>query len=434
MSRLTLITMLGCTGNLAGPELEEPPAPTIPQDVIPEEGTPTVGAYLSGTFSTLPAFQGVASVYGSVLLVRQLDGTASLSIAAAGLTPSVEHTAHVHAMPCDYGEGGGHYYIDPATPEIGEANEIWPRLTPGPEGYATTGLTLPAPPRGDALSVVIHDPETAEKLACADLKPEQAFGAAAAGTFSPFAYYEAIDETITGSASLLMSSSSTLTVELSGLTDTESYLAHLHVMPCELLDGGGHYKLDPSIVDTLEYNEVWPEIVSTGGGANATFSVTGHTIREDGASVVIHRVAGEEVPKVACANLAREEYLPLSTVGQFAPVPAAVSTLMGQATLQRRMDGATLLTVELTGGAPGAAYASHLHALPCSVLDGGGHYKIDPAVVDPIEENELWLDLRADATGAAKRTVGFAHLARAEAQSVVVHDEASNKLVCADLE
>jgi hypothetical protein len=434
MSSLVLVTMLGCTGNLADPQTEDPPDPAIPQDVIPPEGTPTVGAYLAGTFVTLPAFQGVASVYGSVLLVRQLDGTATLSIAAAGLTPSVEHTAHVHAMPCEYGDGGGHYYLDPATPDAGEPNEIWPRITPGPEGYGTTELTLPAAPRGDALSIVIHDPETTEKLACANLEPEQAFGASASGTFSPFAYYEAIDETITGTASLLMSSSSTLTVELSGLTDTESYLAHLHVLPCEVLDGGGHYKLDPSVVETLEQNEVWPEVISTGGGANATYSLTGHTIREDGAAVVIHRVAGEEVPKVACANLTREEYLPLLTVGQFELVPAAVTTLAGQATLQRRMDGATLLTVELTGATPGSAYASHLHALPCSVLDGGGHYKIDPNGADGTEENELWLDLRADAAGALKRTVGIPHLARADAQSVVVHDEASNKLVCADLE
>lgn len=438
MRRLSVLVSLSWA--CAGEEPQELPTPatsppTIPGDVVPEEGAPIVSAYLSGRFETLPAFAGVASVDGTALLSRNLDGTASLSLSVAGLAPSVEHTAHVHAQPCDYGEGGGHYYLDPASPDIGEANEIWPLLSPGPDGYSNVSISIPEAPRGDALSIVVHDPETNSKLACADLVPEQILGATASGTFSAFAAYEAIDEAIGGTAALLMSSSSELTLDLSGLSEADSYLAHLHVMPCEVIDGGGHYKLDPSVVEALAANEVWPEIVvAPGGTAQATAEVSGHTIREDGASVVLHRVAGEEVPKVACANLAREAYLPLTTFGALGALPASASTLRGSATLLRRFDGATLLSLDVAGATPNTAYTAHLHALPCGVLDGGGHYKIDPAGPDGDEANELWVALRADGAGVMKRTVGITHQARAEAQSVVVHDEAGTKLVCADLD
>jgi hypothetical protein len=426
--------LVACTGEIEAFDTGAPTAPEPVGDVIPPEGAPVVAAYLSGPLQTLPAFAGVANVWGSALLVRKLDGTATLSLGASGLTPAVEHTAHVHTWPCAY-EGGGHYYHDPAYPEEGETNEVWAKLTPDAEGNATTKYDVAYPMRGDALSVVVHDPATGEKLACADLAPEQVVGAKATGTFAPFAYYEPIDETITGAAELVMAGTSTVTVNLGGLSPADSYSAHVHVLPCEILDGGGHYKLDPSVVEALPDNEIWPTItVGPDGSASYTSTVTGHTIREDAAAVVIHRIVGAEVPKVACANLVREQYLPLSTFGQLTPLPAAGVVVGGSATLTRRMDGASLLKLEAQGLVPGAQYAAHLHELPCGVADGGGHFLYDPAQPDGTPGNELAVDLVAGADGTATRTVGEAWMARAEGQSVVLHSADGTRLACADLE
>lgn len=77
-----------------------------------------------------------------------------------------------------------------------------------------------------------------------------------------------------------------------------------------------------------------------------------------------------------------------------------------------------------------------LHARDCSTGDGGGHYEIDPAVEGAVEDNELWLSVSTDASGVGTAEVASPHLARAEAQSVVIHDndEAGTRLACFDLE
>ena len=36
-------------------------------------------------------------------------------------------------------------------------------------------------------------------------------------------------------------------------------------------------------------------------------------------------------------------------------------------------------------------YGSHVHNLPCSVDNGGGHYKLDPSEPTTIESNEMWV-------------------------------------------
>jgi hypothetical protein len=431
-----LLLATACNGGLE--ELDgDTAAPTAPQqlpDDVPPEGPATVSAWLVGPFATLPAFVGVADVQGKALLARHVDGTTMLSLAAAGLAPGVEHTAHVHTWPCEF-EAGGHYLLDPSVVDGGETNEIWATLTPDADGVATWVETLQLTARGDAISIVIHDPESGDKLACADLAPEQPVGASASGTFGPFAYAETIDETISGTVSAVIGNSSTLDVSLSGLTETETYAAHVHALPCSVTDGGGHYKLIPSVEGTEQANEIWPEIlVAVGGTATAAVTVTGHVLREDAQSVVVHRTSAPDSPKVACAELTRGSYLPLTTYGQFIALPTGPgSAATGSAELQRRFDGATVLTLDLKGLSPGGTYPAHLHELPCGVLDGGGHYLVDPGIADGDETNELWANVVADATGAAVRSVGFTHTARAEAQSVVLHAEDGTRLACADL-
>jgi Cu-Zn family superoxide dismutase len=76
---------------------------------------------------------------------------------------------------------------------------------------------------------------------------------------------------------------------------------------------------------------------------------------------------------------------------------------------------ATGTTVRLTAGGlvPRRAYGAHLHTRPCTAVpdQAGPHYQhsadpktpsVDPAYANP--RNEVWLDLTADATGAATVT------------------------------
>ncbi|GAA4936195.1 Cu-Zn family superoxide dismutase [Actinomycetospora succinea] len=99
--------------------------------------------------------------------------------------------------------------------------------------------------------------------------------------------------------------------------------------------------------------------------------------------------------------------------------------------------GATTATLRVEGMVPDRGYAVHAHVRPCGPTgaDAGPHYqdRIDPAATpqtpssDPAYANprdEVWLDLRTDATGAgsATTTVPFAFTDRAP-ESVVVHEK-----------
>ena len=80
------------------------------------------------------------------------------------------------------------------------------------------------------------------------------------------------------------------------------------------------------------------------------------------------------------------------------------------------------------------SYSSHVHNLPCSVDNGGGHYKLDPSESGVIESNEMWLNF---STFFSSRTVRktFRITARADAQSVVLHDpDTGSRVACADLD
>jgi len=402
-------------------------------DNVPPEGPASVTGLLAGNFYPLAAFDGTP-VLGGAQLVRYVDGTARVSVAAAGLASGTPHNVHVHTWPCDY-EAGGHYKIDPAVKETVDTNELWPAFTTDADGrgmaYVSTG-----PIRGEALSVIIHDPVSGDKMACADLEPLASIGGKASGTFSPFALYETIDETITGTAEITYLSSSKLNVSVQGLDDGEEYRTHLHALPCDTLDAGGHYKLDPSNLDTVEANEVWPTLTPSGGSANDEVTTSGHMIRDDAQAVVLHRVVGNEVPKVACATLTRAAWNERFLSGSPSLLPEATARgldIQGSATLTRRLDGVSVAEVELYYLAPNAVHPIHLHDAPCSVGDGGGHYYVDPGQSEVGESNELWVTVQSNENGYAKRAVGIPHVVRAEAQSMVVHAEDGARLACIDL-
>jgi len=394
---------------------------------------------LRGSFAPLPGYAGQA-LTGEALLVRRLDGSTQVSIQVLGLQAATQYPSHVHNQPCAV-LAGAHYLIDPAA-AAGEGNEIWLSVTTNADGVGVSEQLVPKHvARGDALSIVVHDPAAASaKMICADLSVGGDGELSAHGTFSPFATAEAIDGAIAGTVELLRSSAGTkVTLAVTGLDPAQSYDCHVHALPCGVTSAGGHYKLDPSNAATVESNELWPNLGDTSDGVATGPTSFTHRARLDAQSVVIHRHSNGTTPKVACADLPVDEYPDLSLQGTSVRLPAATPdfpTLIATAQLLRSLDGTTRVQLTATGLTPGVTYPAHVHNLPCAVQSGGGHYLRDkdaPAT----EDNELWLPLPADEQGAGDARVATVHVATADARSIVIHDPNSQpsgaRLACIDL-
>jgi len=393
---------------------------------------------LVGTFAPLPDYADEDSS-GRAVLTR-IDGETSVSVQLVGLTPDTYYPAHVHQMPCAQ-LGGGHYKIDPAVEATEEVNELWVGFTTDADGNGTGSITVPHAVRGDALALVVHDPGAENaKMLCADLVLQGSDIPTASGTFSSFAAATEADETIAGTAVMVVDLSTDVTLNVTGLDPEAEYVTHVHALPCSVMDAGGHYKIDPSIEETSEDNELWPSLMPDETGAAEAMYRNQHEARFDAQSVVIHKVDGDTAPKVACADLTIENYPSVLSEGD-AIVPFAIADergydeLEGEARLTRDPDGMSQVVLMMSGLITGETYPAHVHALPCSVNDAGGHYKLDPSVTDTAEENEIWLPVTADEAGMGTSSISLAHVPRAEGQSVVVHDyEDSAKLACIDLE
>lgn len=135
--------------------------------------------------------------------------------------------------------------------------------------------------------------------------------------------------------------------------------------------------------------------------------------------------------------------------GKFETLPAGTTmglSLEGTVKITRTADGTTVRIV-VRGLEPGTTYGAHLHSSPCSVNEGGSHYKNDPAGAST-PPNELWLSttddplagITANAGGVAVASGSADWVARAEADAVVIHAIPSGgtpasgpKIACADL-
>ncbi len=390
---------------------------------------------LVGEFAGYGDYDGIG---GRAQLMRHRDGTTTVQLYADGLAPMVAYGVHVHVFPCDIAQAGGHYKIDPAIPDVIAENEIWPTMTTNDRGVGTTSLTVAHVARGNAQSVVIHDPMADNtKMACADLRaPGPAW--TAAGILAPFAAATEADGSIAGDARLSVDEQGTrIELTVSGLRPDESYSAHLHALPCHVGDGGGHYKIDPTVPDTVAENELWPVVMPDAAGAASATLSSPHRVRASGQSIVIHRKRGDASPKVACATLVRRDYDDVETSGLGVLLPEAIaqgSRLNVEARLVRRLDGTTEGFIGVQNARPGKLYPVHLHAYSCAVEVAGGHYKIDPSVQAPTPDNELWLDFEANANGFGARSATIPVLARPEATAYVVHDpDDGSRLACVEL-
>jgi hypothetical protein len=260
----------------------------------------------------------------------------------------------------------------------------------------------------------------------------------AAGDFAPFAAAMDSDQTIAGTASMTVSASGTqIELAVTGLTAGETYPVHVHALPCAVMDADGHYKIDPSVTDALEDNELWPTLTPDDSGEASSSFMNAHVARPDALAVVIHHAIAEPAPKIACADLVRKDYAPFETLGTLAALGAAtdagVEAITGTASMMRTLDGKTRANVTVGGLTPETEYPIHVHDRACEAMSGGGHYKLDPMVSEAVANNEIWLTLTTDATGAGNRNVMVDHVARAEAQAIVVHGADSMRLGCIDL-
>ncbi len=437
----SLVLVAGCAGE----------APPVTGDDEPDAGMmmgeqptePVVRSIVGGSFRPLAAFTGIE---GRALLVRKLDGTSEVSIALDGGTAGTEYVAHVHIAPCAYqivtppavATFTGHYMIDPAQTTTIEANELWVKPTTSATGMIVGSATFQHIPRDEAISVVVHDPVMG-KMACADLYAnEVASTIEFSGQVAAFPD-AGIDIGVTGTVTAARTdTSTTFNLTLAGLTAANTYEAHLHNQPCEVLAGGGHYMIDPTVPPPADAaNEVWFTVPPN--STTATLPVTvPFGARTDAQSIVAHRVednAGVITKvKIACGNLTRTTPIaPFETTGSAVALPASAGmNLTGTALMTRKFNGVTEVAVVMTGLAPNTAYAAHVHNQPCSFEAGGGHYKFDPASTEPT--NEMTFELASNAEGTASDSTWVAKVATAEAQSLIVHGAESARLACFDLE
>lgn len=424
----------GGEGGAPGPGPGDPPGdvPAGPFVATP----PPVRAYVaSGSFGPLGAYQGIS---GKAQLVRHADGTSEVQLHIEGLGVEKAYPAHLHTLPCAYA-GGPHYKLDPSIEETAADNEIWPGFTTDAGGVGRATVSTPHAVRPDGQAVIVHDPDGDNaKMACADLWVDGEDGFVRQGPFRPFAAAEGIDAGITGSASMTVDDAgAALVVDVTGLKQGTDYVSHVHTLPCAVAGGGPHYLMDPDAEGGAAENEIWPWVAAGADGGSATRLQTPHAVRPDAQSVVIHRVAGADTPKVACADLVRPSYPDRVATGTSTLLQAGTdkgyADAAATATVTRSIDGGTTVELSLAGLPADQTYPAHVHEYSCALASGGGHYVKDPAAPGG-EDNEIWPSVTVDATGAGTKTVSTPHLARPEAQSIVVHDyDDGARILCIDL-
>ncbi len=398
----------------------------------PSSSTKILSSLYTGNFlATAAGLLLYPDLSGKAWLSRSLAGKTEVYVHVNGLTPSRDYMAHVHNLPCSLG-GGGHYLIDPNVVGTVEANEIWPSFTTDPNGnavgYAAVNSHIARP---EAQSVVVHEPGSGDRIACVDLHENQATTTSIGGYFKNGAGGNTLDLNIGGTATITRNSNGNTEVDVSvrGLpASLANYPAHVHNLPCEINDGGAHYMIDPTSTVVEEANEIWPIGSSDASGNSIThFVKQGHRARPEAQAIVIHNPA--DGSRLACATLNLRNQFKILDAGLLAELD-----VLGTISISRGLDGTTKITLDVAGLDSNTDYGAHVHNLPCS-LGGGGHYKIDPDVSEVIRENEIWPSFKTDDTGRGLVDLTVAHLARPEAQSIVIHEPGTGaRLVCADFE
>jgi hypothetical protein len=391
-----------------------------------------------GEFETTDAGRGLGyDITGTALMVRSSSGTKVWTqVVGVGLNANSTYGSHVHNLPCALG-GGGHYKIDPTEPTTIEANEIWPILHTDQDGIGYGFAESTHIARVEAQSIVVHASD-GTRIACADLSDGTKGPTTTCGEFELLPAGEELGLKISGYAIMRRDSRGThVCVQVRGLNFSGgvSYPAHVHDLPCDVNSGGGHYKIDPTESGTVEENEIWPTVVKGRRRTGVGYASVDHIARPEAQSVVIHHP--ETKARLACATLVKSWPTRLVTTGTFEVTARGhelgYGRLRGTATMTRNSRGQTFVSVSVKGLDRRTTYAAHVHALPC-YMGGGPHYKIDPSVSGTVEENEIWPIIRTNSRGRGRGWAWSDHLARPEAQTIVIHDpDTGDRVACANL-
>jgi hypothetical protein len=125
-------------------------------------------AFRSGSFKTTETGTALyGSITGRAHLKISSDGESQVKLYVSGLKPSQSYGSHVHNGACESG-GGGHYLDDTAGKDEA-ANGLFPLFKTNSDGVGRGDAKNKFIVRPDARSVVIHEPGTGERIACADL-------------------------------------------------------------------------------------------------------------------------------------------------------------------------------------------------------------------------------------------------------------------------
>lgn len=272
---------------------------------------------------------------------------------------------------------------------------------------------------------------------------EDSTGGAAADPYvagGAFAGLEGYEGTTAGGFALIVrrDDGTDVSVQVGDLDGDTMYAAHVHAQACADGAAGGHYKIDPMIEETVEDNELWPAFTTDDGGNGRVEISSDHLARADAMSVVVHDPNADNA-KMLCADLVTSgDSDPFTTTGDAlvlqGGIDAGFDSMTADATMERSAGGGTTVVLDVAGLAADETYPVHVHDRDCASGDGGGHYKIDYGVMGAEEANELWLPVTTDAAGAGQSMVMSDHLARAEAQALVVHAPDGTRLACIDLD
>ena len=153
--------------------------------------------------------------------------------------------------------------------------------------------------------VVVAAPVQASEdhLPALDAHKPQVLSGTYAGEFSPFAEAAEQDRSIAGKVILETDAhGAKFRLRIKGLKPDLKYVSHVHRLACSDANADGHYKFDVTQADNIEANEIWFAIASNKKKLTIDHDVP-RALRIDAKSVVIHRMVGEKMLKVSCADL-----------------------------------------------------------------------------------------------------------------------------------
>lgn len=133
------------------------------------ELTDKILIFRSGSFTATAT--GVAlygTLFGRAILETSERGVTTVNINMSGLKPNTTYSNHVHNGLCA-DAGGGHYLHDLHGSD-NAVNGMFPVFTTDNNGRVAYSLSATKIVRPDARSVVIHEPGSGAKIACADLE------------------------------------------------------------------------------------------------------------------------------------------------------------------------------------------------------------------------------------------------------------------------